>query len=170
MRVGATAVAAVLVAVVIWAVTRPATSKAGNLVGEQAPAWSGKVSNGPGTLSSASEHGHWVVLNFFATWCGPCQRETPALVGFAAEHAGSSSVRLVGVVYQDSSGAVQSFARSHGVRWPILEDPGGDIASAYSVFGLPESIVIAPDGRVADRFAGGVTVGLLDQAVGSGGR
>lgn len=164
------AIVALLVAGVLWAVTKPSTGRVGNLVGEQAPSWSGSLSNGAGTLSSSSERGHWVILNFFATWCGPCRQETPDLVRFAAAHPASSPVRLIGVIYRDSPGDVSAFATAHGVTWPILEDPGGDIASAYAVSGLPESIVVAPGGRIADRFAGDVTVSLLDGAVAGGGQ
>ena len=160
---------AVAVALVVWAFTRPSPGATGGLVGERAPAWSGKVSNGPGTVNSAAQRGHWVVLNFFATWCPPCVAETPQLVHFAAQHPSSGGVRLIGVIHADSASAVNAFARSHQVSWPLVEDPAGNIAAAFGLPGLPQSVVIAPDGRVVTRLTGGVTATQLDRVIAGGG-
>jgi cytochrome c biogenesis protein CcmG, thiol:disulfide interchange protein DsbE len=108
------------------------------------------------------------VLNFFATWCPPCVAETPQLVRFAAQHPSGGGVRLVGVIHADSVSAVDAFARSHGVSWPLVEDPEGNIAAAFGLPGLPQSVVIAPDGRVVTRLTGGVTATELDQVITSG--
>jgi thiol-disulfide isomerase/thioredoxin len=105
-----------------------------------------------------------VVLNFFATWCGPCKAETPQLVRFAATHS-TSQVQVVGVVFSDSAGDARAFVKSHGVTWPLLTDPDDNIGSAYGVRGLPESFVIRPDGTLAGTVYGGVTLGGLDKMV-----
>ncbi|HWG74141.1 MAG TPA: TlpA disulfide reductase family protein [Acidimicrobiales bacterium] len=142
-------------------------SSAGAVVGRPAPAWSGATIDGS-HLSSGQERGHWLVLNFFATWCVPCRRETPQLVRFVAHPPDvAGSVHVVGVLYNDSSGAARSFERDHGMTWPIVEDANDDITSAYGVAGLPQSLVIAPDGKLVARLFGGVTVATLDAAVGA---
>lgn len=134
-------------------------------VGQPAPAWSGTTVNGS-HLSLAQERGHWVVLNFFATWCVPCQRETPQLVRFVADPPGPPGlVRVVGVLYNDSPGAARAFERRHGMTWPIVEDSNDAITSAYGIAGLPQSLVITPGGKLAARLFGGVTVASLDAAV-----
>lgn len=168
VRVTASATLAVAVALVAWAFTRPAPGTTGGLVGERAPAWSGRLSNGTGTVNSADERGHWVVLNFFATWCPPCVAETPQLVQFAAQHRSDRGVRLIGVIHADSVSAVDAYARSHEVSWPLLEDPAGNIAAAFGLPGLPQSVVIAPDGRLVTRLTGGVTASELDRVIAGG--
>ena len=129
-------------------------------VGHSAPAWSGTTLTGS-ALSSGSERGHWVILNFFATWCGPCQRETPQLASFAA----SKRARVVGVVYQDSAAAARAFVAAHPVTWPLVGDSSGTTSQHYDVVGLPLSFVINPHGQLVKELFGGVTVADLDAVV-----
>lgn len=130
------------------------------LVGRPAPAWSGRTVSGA-PLSLGALRGRWVVLNFFATWCGPCQRETPQLEAFAA----GGRARIVGVVYEDSPASARRFATSHGVTWPLVDDAAGAIGQRYQVGGLPVSFVIDPGGKLVRQVFGGVTVGGLDQII-----
>ena len=138
------------------------TSSAGLRVGSPAPAWSGTSLTGQ-HLSSKAERGHWVVLNFFATWCTDCRTETPALERFAADHS-PAQVRVVSVLYDDSVSDARTFAADHHVRWPILTTSP---ATAYDVarVGLPETFVIDPQGRLADSRFGAVTVAVLDHDI-----
>jgi cytochrome c biogenesis protein CcmG/thiol:disulfide interchange protein DsbE len=157
--------AAVVVAFAVGLATRPTSAAAtGPRQGYPAPAWSGTALNGT-QLTSSAERGHWVVLNFFATWCGPCKVETPQLVRFAATNQ-TSKVQVIGVVHSDSDAAVRAFVASHGVTWPLLPDADDDISAAYRVTALPQSFVIRPDGVLAARVFGGVTAAGLDKLVG----
>ena len=150
----------VVAAAVVGFATSGSSSASGPVVGRPAPPWSGTTLDGS-ALSSTSARGHWVVLNFFATWCGPCQRETPQLEEFAA----GGRARVVGVVYRDSAAAAREFVRAHHVTWPLIGDPAGSVGNRYRVVGLPVSFVIDPQGRLVRQVFGGVTASGLDAVI-----
>ncbi len=154
------AVAAVVVVSAVAGFTSGRSSSPGPIVGRAAPDWSGKALDGS-ALSSASERGHWVVLNFFATWCGPCQRETPELEAFAA----GGRAHVVGVVFRDSASSARGFAADHRVTWPLVGDGSGTIGNQYRVVGLPVSFVIDPHGTLVRELFGGVTASGLDAVI-----
>jgi cytochrome c biogenesis protein CcmG/thiol:disulfide interchange protein DsbE len=166
-RMIAIAVGLVLIAFVAVLASRsttPGTTAQSPLLGQPAPPISGiDVMNGH-KVSLASERGHYVVVAFFASWCGPCITETPQLVAFLyAERA--IHVSVLGVIYDDSVGNAVSFLRSYGAKWPAVADTKGDIAAEYGVDDPPEAYVIAPNGRVVAWIPGGVTESRLLQIV-----
>jgi thiol-disulfide isomerase/thioredoxin len=112
----------------------------------------------------AAQRGHWVVVNFWATWCVPCIKEMPDISHFVASHA---NVRAIGLAYEDSDKAdIQAFLAKHPVSYPIaqvmLDDTPKDFDEPR---GLPTTYLIAPDGRVAKRFVGPVTGQSLGAAI-----
>jgi thiol-disulfide isomerase/thioredoxin len=118
----------------------------------------------PWTLSA--QHGHWVVVNFWATWCVPCIKEMPAISTFVASHA---NVRAVGLAYDDSPAAdIRAFLKKHPVSYPVaqvtLDRPPKDFDEPR---GLPTTYLIAPDGHVAKRFVGPVDGTSLGEAIGT---
>jgi len=155
--------AALVVAVVATFATGLASRSSGGAPASVAPAWSGTAIDGT-SLSSNGERGRWVVLNFFATWCGPCVAETPQLVRFAADHR-PSPVQVVGVIFDDPVSGVRSFAKANDVTWPLLSDPGNRISTAYRVDALPQSFVIRPNGTLAAHLYGGVTAAGLERVI-----
>jgi cytochrome c biogenesis protein CcmG/thiol:disulfide interchange protein DsbE len=164
-------VTAALVAVLA---TRPqaADEASSALVGQPAPGIAAaplrSVTTVEGkTLLLSSLKGHWVVVNFFASWCPPCQDEEPELVSFAYDHRGAGQPVVLGIVYDDSAGNARSFLRSTGATWTAVVDPGG-LKIAYGVTGPPETFVVAPNGVVEAHYIGPITESWLDQVIASG--
>jgi thiol-disulfide isomerase/thioredoxin len=100
-----------------------------------------------GQLALRDLRGQWVILNFWATWCGPCREEMPYLEALAARHAGR--VTVLGVNMREAAGEVQAFVDAANVTFPILLNPDDAMLLWYGPRGLPLTYVIAPDGTVA---------------------
>jgi cytochrome c biogenesis protein CcmG, thiol:disulfide interchange protein DsbE len=159
-------VVAVLVAfvVVVLATREPAANRVVDspLVGQQAPAIEGTTMTGA-TYSLASERGRFTLVNFFATWCVPCQREHDDLAAFDERHRRIGDAGVVTIVFDDSIENARAFFAENGGDWPVIVSDDGDIALDYSVAGVPESYLVGPDGRMLAKIIGGVTEEGLDQ-------
>jgi cytochrome c biogenesis protein CcmG/thiol:disulfide interchange protein DsbE len=148
--------------------TRPsatATEVNTPLVGEQAPPIVGTTLTGT-TFDLSSIRGRWVVVNFFASWCPPCQQEQPDLIAFAYHHRAPGDTALVGVVFDDAPSSARNFARLSGAAWPAVVDPGGKIELDYGVRGPPETFLVSPSGIVAVHLDGPVTSAQLEYWLG----
>ena len=131
------------------------------LVGTPAPAVRGITVDGT-AFALPRPPGAYVVLNFFAGWCEPCQTEGPELVRFAFQHQQSGDARVVSVVFDDTASAARSYQATLGATWPTLADPRGTIALSYGVRAPPSTFLIAPDGRVVAYIVSPVTAAQLD--------
>jgi cytochrome c biogenesis protein CcmG/thiol:disulfide interchange protein DsbE len=154
----------VLAALVALLATRPpatATEVYSPLLGKTAPVMTGTTVTGQ-SFHLSSYRGRWVFVNFFASWCGPCQAEEPELVTFAYQHRAAGDAALVGVVYDDNTSRARAFEESAGGTWPSLVDPGGQIALRYGLRGTPETFLISPSGEVVGHYDGAVTASYLD--------
>lgn len=105
----------------------------------------------------AHHRGKWVVVNWWATWCVPCIKELPELSAFVSAHKGK--VVAIGLAFEDSDKAdIVEFLKKRPVVFPVAQvdplDPPRDLGPPP---GLPNTYVIAPDGRVARTFLGPVT-------------
>ena len=157
-------VAAGLIAVLATRPPATVTEVQSPLVGTQAPSVRGLTVDGaPFALAEAP--GHYVVLNFFASWCIPCQLEGPELVTFEFQHRQAGTPSVVSVVFQDTTSSALAYQRKIGVTWPTMADPTNAIALAWGVREDPTSFLIAPDGRVVASIVGGVTAKGLDHLV-----
>ena len=65
-----------------------------------------------------------MVINFFASWCDPCQQEGPELVKFQYEHQRSGDASMLSVVFDDSPSSARAYQATLGATWPTLADPG----------------------------------------------
>jgi thiol-disulfide isomerase/thioredoxin len=102
-----------------------------------------------GTRMRLAEHvgREVIVLNFFATWCGPCRAEIPELERFHRAHS-SEGVLLVGIDAEEKHTAVEGFVRDLKFTYPVGIDGTGDIGKLYDVSAYPTTVVIGADGRV----------------------
>jgi thiol-disulfide isomerase/thioredoxin len=115
-----------------------------------------------GSLSLESLQGRVVVLNFWATWCGPCRAEIPEFARFAEKHPEVSlvSVSVDDVVAPDLAPAVKRL----GITWPVVV---ADRATqrTWDVSTLPTTVVIGPDGRIWRSHVGAMTEKDLEKAI-----
>ncbi len=134
------------------------------LVGQPAPAIPGPTVTGQ-PFSLAGLEGHFVVVDFFSSWCVACHEEQPQLARFVAQQAGPSGARLVGVIFEDTIPAIRQFLGPELGRYPVVADPVGRIALDYGVDNPPEKYLVAPNGVIFDKVIGPVTADLLDQLI-----
>jgi cytochrome c biogenesis protein CcmG/thiol:disulfide interchange protein DsbE len=156
----------VLVVVGIVLATRTpqeATAVQSPLLGQRAPAVTGTDLTTGHPVSLAALRGHYVVVNFFASWCIPCQQEAPDLSRFHFEqtHA-DDGADMISVVFHDTSATARRFLQKNGDLWAAIADPHGTIAEHYGVTGPPTTFVINPTGRVSAVLVGPATQKNLD--------
>jgi cytochrome c biogenesis protein CcmG/thiol:disulfide interchange protein DsbE len=160
------AVLAVLAVVGIVLATRTpqeATAVDSPLLGHTAPAFGGTDLVNGSPVSLAALRGHYVVVNFFASWCIPCQQEAADLSRFHYEQVHSADpADMVSIVFHDSDATAKGFLQANGDLWPSVGDPGGVTATHYGVTAPPTTFVIDPAGRVRAVLVGPATQKNLD--------
>jgi cytochrome c biogenesis protein CcmG/thiol:disulfide interchange protein DsbE len=122
------------------------------------PTLDGKARGSLGQL-----RGKVVVLNFWASWCGPCANEAPVLEHAQQQLAGSGTV--LGVTYKDDAQSSRDFVRKHRLTYPSLRDDRLDLAPKYGTTALPETFVLDKAGHVVAMSRGEVSQGFLTRAI-----
>lgn len=103
-----------------------------------------------GDIALADFAGRPVVLNFWASWCGPCRREIPAFERLHQQLG--DRVAVVGINHQDGRGDALALLDETGVTYPSAHDPAGEVAQAYGLYGMPTTVFISATGeRLATR-------------------
>jgi cytochrome c biogenesis protein CcmG/thiol:disulfide interchange protein DsbE len=105
-------------------------------------------------VSLSQYQGKPVIVNFWASWCAPCQQETPLLASWYKQHG---HVALLGLDENDTTANALNFARAKGVSYPIGFDPQVSVALAYNVDGLPQTFFLNAQHRIVDHVLGAVT-------------
>jgi cytochrome c biogenesis protein CcmG, thiol:disulfide interchange protein DsbE len=163
VRLGAQVVAVgvviALLGLLIWKVAKgddsAVTSSLADGKAVPAPDFTLAKLDGSGDLALESLRGKTVVLNFWASWCGPCKDETPLLQKGWQRWQGKDVV-FVGIDVKDFRGDARSFVRRFGVTYPNVYDGKGSTVGRYGVTGFPETYFIDARGRVVYRIAGPV--------------
>jgi cytochrome c biogenesis protein CcmG, thiol:disulfide interchange protein DsbE len=134
------------------------------LLTKAAPAFALRSLDGRQVVRLADFPGQVVVLNFWASWCRPCQIEHPAFQA-AWRRFRDQGVVFVGVLYQDTVARGLAYRSKRGGDWPVVADPDGKTALAYGVFGVPETFFIGADGKVAFKQIGATSYEVLTERV-----
>lgn len=106
-------------------------------------------------------HGRPVVVNIWASWCGPCTQEAPELAKVARAFQGQ--VQFVGVDIADQVAPAKTFIHRYGWPYPSVFDPNGDIRDGFGLIGQPHTLVFDADGKRVFAHSGPVTASALSQ-------
>jgi cytochrome c biogenesis protein CcmG, thiol:disulfide interchange protein DsbE len=142
------------------------TYRGGPILGKPAPAFDLPVLDGGGRhVKLADLAGKAVIVNFWNSWCIPCQQEHPALAEFHRLHAAERDFAMVGIVRDDTEDAIRASVKDSGVDWTVAMDPGAKAALDYGTTGQPETYAISPDGVVVGKQLSRVSVADLGALV-----
>jgi len=144
------AVVAVLVAAALLSACGSGSSDAGGGSSGAAAPLTGTTLTGT-SYDLAAHKGKPVVVNFFASWCPPCNGEAPDLAAFARAHP---EVDFVGVDVNDKQGDAQAFVTKYGLPYDVVYDPNGAVGGQWNVNAIPATFFIDKDGVVRDSIVG----------------
>ncbi|PFA22536.1 MULTISPECIES: redoxin domain-containing protein [Bacillus cereus group] len=142
-------------------------AKNGIEVGKNAPNF--ELAKLDGTKVKLSDlKGKKVILNFWATWCGPCKQEMPDMEAFYKKH--KTDVEILAVNYTASEGAngeekVKKFAEEKGITFPILLDKDITVTTTYKVITIPTSYFVDTKGVIQDKFIGPMTQKEMEKRI-----
>ncbi len=105
------------------------------------------------TIDSSRLRGNVVLVNFWATWCGPCKEEMPALKRLKESFAGKS-FELLAVTTDQQVEGIRTFVQALGLEFPVLLDNTKDVSAAFAVRGLPTTVLIDRQNRLVGRAVG----------------
>ena len=138
---------ACLVPLMLWLLLMPRETNFVTLqVGQVAPDFELSTPDGQRIRLSALR-GKPVVLNFWATWCGPCRREMPEFQA-VLDHYQDQEIRLIGINVGEGTVAVKDFMEQVGVDFPVLIDRNEQVQTAYKILPLPATFFIDQDGVI----------------------
>ena len=107
-------------------------------------------------ISLSSLAGQPVIVNFFASWCVPCRKETPLLASFYRARHGT--VKIIGIDVNDQASSALAFIRRNGVTYPVATEPAtGTTIIDYDLPGLPATFFLDSRHRIVKRVYGAVT-------------
>lgn len=156
-------IAAAVVAVLFVGLGKNPAEIRSPLVGKPAPVFALREVGTNRTVDITQYRGKPLVVNFWATWCGPCWEEHPVLVANARMFEGS--VNFLGVVFQDKEDKILGFLQQRGSSYPTVVDEAGKTAIAYGVGGVPETYFIDANGVIVAKFNGPMSPDVLREHI-----
>lgn len=120
--------------------------------------------NAGSDLSLASLRGKVIVVNFWASWCGPCKEEAATLAA-AEQEWRDKGVVFIGIDSEDKNADAKEFESTYGIAYESLVDPAGDIGAAWSVTGYPETFFVSKDGRIVSKWISNIDAVSLNKSI-----
>lgn len=139
--------------------------KTSPLVGARAPEFTLKLFDG-NDIDLSDLKGKAVLLNFWASWCGPCRQESPALEA-AWNRYKDKPVVFIGVNVWDDEEEALAYLAQFGGSYVNGVDPKGEIAVDYGIGGVPETYFIAPSGEIVNKYSGPLTGEIINYFLGN---
>lgn len=104
------------------------------------------------------------LVNFWATWCPPCQAEVPELVAFYQKF-NAKGVGVLAVNLQEDVDHVKGFADAAGIKFPVVTDTNGKVAEKYRVYAIPTTFILDQQGKIHDIITGGTDLKTLETKI-----
>ena len=147
LQLGAVALVLALLGLFAWKVSRG--SEVDARVGEPAPAFDLPALSGSQRVNIDRYRGRPMLINFWATWCGPCRDEAPALER-AWRRYRSQGIVFIGVDIRDFTGDARRFVDRYSLTYPIAYDGPAKLWAQWGLTGLPETFLVDRDGRIVE--------------------
>ena len=151
--------AAILLAILFAGLGKDPAEIRSPLINKPAPTFALREVGTNRTIDLTQFRGKPTVVNFWATWCGPCWEEHPVLVANARML--QPNVQFLGVVFQDKEDQILGFLNQRGSSYPTVVDEAGKTAIAYGVGGVPETFFVDANGVIRAKYSGPMSPDIL---------
>lgn len=135
----------------------------GPLQGQHLPAFTLPALKTNASVSSGSLTGKPLLVNFFASWCTPCQQETPMLARAARSYG--AKVQFVGIDEGTVRAAELAFVQRTGISYPVLLDSSSALKGSFDLLGLPTTLLVLPNGTVKSEIIGELSQASLQSSL-----
>ncbi len=109
--------------------------------------------------------GKWLVINFWATWCAPCLKETPELIQFHNHHKDNDAIVLAIDFEEIDLASLRAFIKEQGMSYPVLRAGSMRLTPFEPLLGLPSTFLVSPQGMYVDKHVGPITLAQLEEFV-----